>query len=140
MYQLRASRSGFLAPTWEIPPQHSAFDRATAQRVDLDDDQKQAILAWYRSNDPLRVESVEVMLANTSGASRTLWLGWLLTAGLVALFVLLFFQIYWFIAGLRRAIRDRRLTRHERCPACGYSLAGLPGGVCPECGRETGDA
>jgi hypothetical protein len=34
---------------------------------------------------------------------------------------------------VRRAVRRRRFC----CPACGYSLAGLTGGVCPECGAAS---
>lgn len=30
---------------------------------------------------------------------------------------------------------DVDLDRYPRCPECGYSLYGLPGRVCPECGR-----
>jgi rubrerythrin len=34
---------------------------------------------------------------------------------------------------ITHAIRLRR-TRHNRCPACGYSLTGVTTNVCPECG------
>src|SRR5690606_3119238 len=32
------------------------------------------------------------------------------------------------------ALRRWRRRRRGRCEACGYDLAGVPGGVCPECG------
>jgi len=32
--------------------------------------------------------------------------------------------------------RKRRIARQVRCLGCGYSLVGLDGGVCPECGEE----
>jgi rubrerythrin len=35
---------------------------------------------------------------------------------------------------ITHAIRLHR-TRHNRCPACGYSLAGVTANLCPECGR-----
>jgi hypothetical protein len=33
--------------------------------------------------------------------------------------------------------RRSRRTVEEACPNCGYSLNGLPGPVCPECGSDT---
>jgi hypothetical protein len=35
---------------------------------------------------------------------------------------------------------SRPADEPELCPACGYDLTGLPGEVCPECGRRTGSA
>ena len=45
---------------------------------------------------------------------------------------LLFFAIAGPAAWLWR--RDRRQFTALRCPGCGYDLAGVSGGVCPECG------
>lgn len=35
-----------------------------------------------------------------------------------------------------RRARERRRGRRGLCPACGYSLAGVDGSVCPECGAR----
>lgn len=37
-----------------------------------------------------------------------------------------------FLADLRRVIHERDAD----CPHCGYSLCGVPGPRCPECGRN----
>jgi hypothetical protein len=37
-----------------------------------------------------------------------------------------------FLDELRRVIGERRAA----CPRCGYSLSGVPGPRCPECGRN----
>ena len=36
----------------------------------------------------------------------------------------------WIVGGVRRQVRRWR----RRCPACGYELAGVTKGICPECG------
>ncbi len=44
----------------------------------------------------------------------------------------------WLMAVLPGAVRRARYRRRGRCVACGYDLAGVDGGVCPECGAERG--
>lgn len=48
---------------------------------------------------------------------------------------ILYASIWWAILFFRPLRRRRRIARGQ-CPACAYSLAGLPGGAdkCPECG------
>ncbi|RMH27339.1 MAG: hypothetical protein D6692_07995 [Planctomycetota bacterium] len=44
----------------------------------------------------------------------------------------------WALGRLKRIpdwLRSRRLRRRGLCGRCGYDLAGLAGGVCPECGE-----
>ena len=36
--------------------------------------------------------------------------------------------------------RTERRVRPGHCPNCGYDLRGLNGGVCPECGKLTGES
>ncbi len=52
----------------------------------------------------------------------------------------LIFATAWFFLGLTTLFAARRLrrlhrTRHNRCPACAYSLAGVTTNRCPECGH-----
>jgi hypothetical protein len=52
----------------------------------------------------------------------------------------LIFAAAWFFLGWSTLFAARRLrrlhrTRHNRCPACGYSLTGVTTNRCPECGH-----
>ena len=52
----------------------------------------------------------------------------------------LIFAAAWFFLGWSTLFAARRLrrlhrTHHNRCPACGYSLAGVTTNRCPECGH-----
>ncbi len=50
----------------------------------------------------------------------------------------LYASLWWAVLFWRPLRRRRRIARGQ-CPACAYSLAGLPAGVatCPECGART---
>jgi hypothetical protein len=62
---------------------------------------------------------------------KPLWPGMLTN---VACFTAAWFTLLFAARRLiTHAIRLRR-TRHNRCPACGYSLTGVTTNVCPECG------
>lgn len=65
-------------------------------------------------------------------ATRPVFPGFLVLAGLFEMTLLIG------RAGLRflRALRQRIRTRRGLCGRCGYDLAGLSGGVCPECGES----
>jgi predicted amidophosphoribosyltransferase len=54
--------------------------------------------------------------------------------GLVVIAVMLLLP---FAPAIRRAVAlcRKRKTSPGHCPKCGYDLAGIAGGVCPECGR-----
>ena len=55
---------------------------------------------------------------------------------------LLAMAFLWFSGvGILRGVRAivRRRTDPTRCTRCGYSLAGLPGLICPECGQPFSD-
>jgi hypothetical protein len=52
----------------------------------------------------------------------------------------LIFATAWLLLGLTTLFAARRLrrlhrTRHNRCPACAYSLTGVTTNRCPECGH-----
>jgi hypothetical protein len=54
----------------------------------------------------------------------------------------LIFATAWLLLGLTTLFAARRLrrlhrTRHNRCPACAYSLTGVTTNRCPECGHPT---
>jgi hypothetical protein len=54
----------------------------------------------------------------------------------------LIFATAWFFLGWSTLFAARRLRRlhrshHNRCPACGYSLAGVTADICPECGKSS---
>lgn len=71
-----------------------------------------------------------IQFANFSEAESILhW--WLYLLVLLCPPVLVGRLIHW---GLKRRQRRKRIERGE-CPNCGYSLVGLPGALCPECGR-----
>jgi len=73
--------------------------------------------------------------------SRTvIWSGYAHDAAAFAALVLLIYSLRWIPDSVRR-VRDRRRERavaRGLCPACGYEMAGIPGGVCPECGGGGG--
>lgn len=67
------------------------------------------------------------------GRPSTLWIGWLMLAGVAA----------WLFALGRCAWRHRRMLRRVRrldgaaCPNCVYDLTHFVGDRCPECGLST---
>ncbi|HVZ92978.1 MAG TPA: hypothetical protein VG797_00560, partial [Phycisphaerales bacterium] len=40
------------------------------------------------------------------------------------------------VARAKGSAKDKAARREPKCPKCGYSLVGLPGMVCPECGAN----
>src|SRR5262249_38278223 len=61
---------------------------------------------------------------------RPIWSGLLVTT---AVYTILWAPLLYLPAVLRAGFRRVRRAR-GLCPRCGYSLAGLAGEVCPECG------
>ena len=84
-----------------------------------------------------------------NSAATNVWMWILLSVlGVAAVVLSVIFLIEpletWFVSLVIAAFvlwgvlsRVRRSVPLSQCPACGYSLEGLPGPVCPECGRAS---
>jgi len=77
-----------------------------------------------------RIWGLEIDRSNQGGSHTRIYLSGFVPAGIFGLL-----SAWSWIGVLRR----RNKLREGGCQACGYSLAGLDGGVCPECGEGAED-
>lgn len=106
-------------------------------------DMRRAALAAIeaRGFDGLEAEQREALAVHGSWVSTTvLWGGYIHNAAAAVGAIGLVLSLAWVPEGWRAARRNlaaargRRRLERGQCPACGYSVAGLSAGVCPECG------
>ncbi len=91
---------------------------------------QQALRDWT-----LDVEFAERLTAGDQAARTILWMGVAHNAATVGSSVVFAVSLGWIGEWLRNR-RKRRQLAAGRCPTCGYSLAGLVGTICPECGKS----
>lgn len=72
---------------------------------------------------------------------RAAWLVmWAARVGTYATIAVLSLSLLAVLWALPRWLSVRKLVRYGRCVHCGYSLAGIPGDRCPECGKTQDSA
>ncbi len=91
----------------------------------------------FRSHTSTLLHDTYGRMAGLNGVSRyndsTLWPEAILPVGLAANAGVYGAAIFALVLAIR-GLWSLRHRRHDRCAVCGYVLAGLRGGRCPECG------
>ncbi|MCA9283553.1 MAG: hypothetical protein KDA30_16140, partial [Phycisphaerales bacterium] len=113
------------------------LSRADATGAPLSADEELWLLRYCQSH---YADKLTPMIATSSTLSfkrvsrAAVWHN-MTRAGVTVFLPILFLVGAWHI--VRTELRHRRAFTSQ-CPMCGYSLIGLAGGVCPECGHDRG--
>lgn len=138
---VHTSRRGVLFST-EVVAEHRMWITPKRKDTALEADQaariRSDVAAWVAANRAVRGDAQ--LLLKPDGFSHVRWLPWGFAANAAMLLP---------CAGLWVGVRNMKAWRAARreetaaekidrgeCPGCGYDIAGLRGGVCPECGTS----
>jgi len=82
-------------------------------------------------------ELADLIRAGAGPVSRPIIGGYIHNAATLGLAAIFLWSLRW-VGYAQDDYRRREARAAGLCPSCGYSLAGLPSGPCPECGLEDG--